>query len=117
MRARRNVRSQDSARRLCVMTGAHRGASCTLGDGAMAVIGQRDDCDVILSDDGIAAHHCIVSNVGNQPMVRAVDGSATLGSGTLEPGEPRPLPDFEPLSLSDTVTVLVGPAEDERGLF
>ena len=101
-------------KRLCVMTGAHRGASCTLAAGAMAVIGQRDDCDIILSDDGVAPHHCIVSNIGNVPMVRAVDGNVTVDGNTVEPGDPRPLSDFDALAINDSVTVLVGDADDER---
>lgn len=100
--------------RLCVMSGSHRGASCTLRRGTVAVIGQRDDCDVILSDDGIAPHHCIVSNVDDVLMVRAVDGAVTINGHRIEPGDPRPLPAFEALNLTDSVQVLVGERSDSR---
>ncbi|MFK7888048.1 MAG: FHA domain-containing protein [Gammaproteobacteria bacterium] len=100
--------------RLCVMSGSHRGASCTLRRGTVAVIGQRDDCDVILSDEGVAPHHCIVSNVDDVLMVRAVDGAVTVNGHRIEPGDPRPLPAFEALELTDTVQVLVGEQSDQK---
>jgi type III secretion system YscD/HrpQ family protein len=100
--------------RLCVMSGSHRGASCTLRRGTVAVIGQRDDCDIILSDEGVAPHHCIVSNVDDVLMVRAVDGAVSVNGQRVEPGDPRPLPAFEALELTDTVQVLVGDQSDAK---
>ncbi len=100
--------------RLCVMSGAHRGASATLGRDALVVIGQRDDCDVILSDNAVAPHHCIVSTVGGALMVRAVDGSVTVDGRTVAPGGPSPLEEFDALCLTDDVNVLVGRPDDPR---
>ncbi|MFK8014890.1 MAG: FHA domain-containing protein [Gammaproteobacteria bacterium] len=97
--------------RLCVMTGAHRGASCDLGADAFAVIGQRDDCDIILSDSGVAPHHVIVSTSGGRLLVRAVDGMVMAGNRSVEPGEPQPLDEFVPLHLTADVSLLVGEKE------
>jgi len=73
---------------LRVLVGVHAGAERKLAERDMLIIGSADDCDLIFSDSGVAAHHCIVSYANGQLTVRAVDAEVRIDDDMLHPGDP-----------------------------
>lgn len=72
---------------LHIIAGAHAGAVIPLGQTDMMVIGRSDDCDLILSDAGVARHHCIVTRQGRRVSLRAIEAPVTLRGREHGPGE------------------------------
>lgn len=98
---------------LRVLTGTHAGAELRLPDRGILMIGQADDCDLILADEGIAAHHCVLTVVGDQVLLRAMDGSVATHDGPIAVGENITLEHFAVAHLAD-VQFAVGPHWNER---
>jgi hypothetical protein len=73
---------------LQVIAGLHSGACAPLAAGETLLIGTGDDCDVVLSDRGVARHHCILARNGSRIAVRAVDDVLTVAEeAQVEPGQ------------------------------
>src|SRR5689334_1143526 len=70
-----------------IMKGVHTGALTLLGSSDMLVVGTGDDCDVILSDAGVARHHCILTSQQGKLSIRAMDDAVTLNERRLGPGQ------------------------------
>lgn len=70
-----------------IMKGVHSGALTPLGSSDMLVVGTGDDCDVILSDAGVARHHCIITSQDARLSIRAMDDAVTLNERRLSPGQ------------------------------
>lgn len=98
---------------LRVLTGTHAGAEMRLPDRGILMIGQADDCDLILADEGIAPHHCVLTVVGDQVLLRAMDGSVATHDGPIAVGENITLEHFAVAHLAD-VQLAVGPHWNER---
>ncbi|WP_426702942.1 FHA domain-containing protein [Rhodanobacter sp. Col0626] len=98
---------------LRVLTGTHAGAEIRLPDRGILMIGHADDCDLILADEGIAAHHCVLTVVGDQVLLRAMDGSVATHDGPIAVGENITLEHFAVAHL-DGVQLAVGPHWNER---
>jgi len=73
---------------LSIVAGRHAGAMTLLVRSDMLVIGSSDDCDVILSDEGVAPHHCVL-NTGHDGrlLLRSIDAALTLNGELHGPGE------------------------------
>jgi Inner membrane component of T3SS, cytoplasmic domain len=71
---------------LRVVKGIHSGALIPLASIDTLLIGASDDCDVILSDAGVAKHHCILCVRGDVMTVRAVDTNLMVEGKSQEPG-------------------------------
>jgi hypothetical protein len=73
---------------LQVIAGLHSGAWAPLAAGETLLIGSGEDCDVILSDPGVAKQHCVVARNGARIAVRALDAVVTVGEeARIEPGQ------------------------------
>lgn len=81
---------------LRVLAGVHAGAERKLQERSFLMIGSSDDCDLIFSDAGVAAHHCIVTRSGSEMSVRAVDAELRIDDQILHPGDPQ---DIKPFTL------------------
>lgn len=76
---------------LHVVKGVHTDALIPLGSPPALLIGSSDDCDVILSDSGVAKHHCILSSHSDGITVRPVGAGLTLQGQHYVPGIGVPL--------------------------
>ena len=84
---------------LRIVRGVHRRAQRPCANGGLVVIGRADDCDVILSDESVQAHHAVLGGGPDAWSVRAIDGPLQVGTRTLSPGDAVVLGSFEPVSL------------------
>jgi hypothetical protein len=113
--ATRNRASQPPKVQLAlrVFSGLHAGAEIRLPQRGILMIGQADDCDLILSDSGIANHHCVLTVVGDQVLLRAMDGEVETHDGRIAVGENVSLEHFAVVRLGE-VQFAVGPHWSER---
>ncbi|KRE94451.1 hypothetical protein ASG87_17775 [Frateuria sp. Soil773] len=93
---------------LRVFSGVHAGAEVRLPQRGILMIGQADDCDLILADPAIAAHHCVLTAVGDQVLLRAMEGTVETDDGSIAVGENISLEHFALVRLGD-VQFAVGP--------
>ena len=98
---------------LRIVRGVHRRAQRPCANGGLVVIGRADDCDVILSDDAVHAHHAVLGGGPDAWSVRAIDGPLQVGARTLMPGDALAIGPFEAVSLG-SAAFAVGNAGDER---
>ena len=73
---------------LRIVAGLHAGASRGLADQEMLVVGSGDDCDIVLADTGVAAHHALITLVGGTFTLRALDAPVRIEGKPLHPGDP-----------------------------
>src|SRR5581483_677275 len=97
---------------LRVTKGIHTGALIPLTSIDLLLIGAGDDCDVILSDSGVARHHCILALRGDLITIRAVAASVTLQGKPHEPGNGVPLACGVEVGLGDAGFEVVTHAPD-----
>ncbi len=100
---------------LHVVKGVHAGALIPLTSNAMLLIGAGDDCDVILSDSGVAKHHCILSAHSDGIVVRPLGASLTLRGELHEPGNGVPLPEGVSVELGDAALEVIAHASELEG--
>lgn len=74
-----------------VGAGVHTGARFVIADNDIVAIGAGADCEVILSDPGVAEHHGLLIRQGGACWLRAVDAPLVVNGQQLAPGDPRPL--------------------------
>ena len=67
---------------LRIVAGLHSCASRPLSRREMVLVGSGDDCDVVLADAGVAAHHALVNVVDGRFHLRALD--VGQGPGRIE---------------------------------
>lgn len=84
---------------LRIVRGVHRRAQRPCTNGGLVVIGRADDCDVILSDESVQAHHAVLGGGPDSWSVRAIDGPLQVGARTLAPGDAIALGSFEAVTL------------------
>lgn len=97
---------------LRVFSGMHAGAEVRLPERGILMIGQADDCDLIISDSGVAPHHCVLTVVGDEVLLRTLDGHVEV-EGTDWGSRNVSLEHFAVASLGD-VKLAVGPHWSER---
>lgn len=95
---------------LHVMQGLHRGAKVPLQRPGLVVLGSSSDCDLILMDTGVAAHHAAITLHEHEVAVRALDSSLDIDGATLEPGDTAKLRALSPLVIGGA-TLTIGDGE------
>jgi type III secretion protein D len=98
---------------LRVVAGVHEGAEVALDGRELVVLGQSDDCDILLKDEGVAARHLAISLRPDGIAVRALDGDIGFCQQTLKSGAALALPKYVPLLLGKAAIALGAP-EDSR---
>ncbi|MBE1161423.1 FHA domain-containing protein [Dyella acidiphila] len=101
--------------RLRVFSGVHAGAEFRLPERGILMIGAADDCDLILGDAEIRDHHCVLTVVGDQVLLRALSGAVSAQDRTVAEGENITLDHFAMVQLGQ-VQFAVGPHWSERWL-
>ena len=101
--------------RLRVFSGLHAGAEFRLPERGILMIGQADDCDLILGDAEIGDHHCVLTVMGDQVLLRALNGEVELDHRRVADGENVGLEHFSMVRLGK-VQFAVGPHWSERWL-
>lgn len=66
---------------LRVFGGIHAGAEVRLPERGILMIGSADDCDLIIGDPGTAPHHCVLTVVGDQVLLRTLEGEVDVEGG------------------------------------
>lgn len=72
---------------LRVVRGLHVGALTQVAPSEVVLVGAGEDCDVILSDAGVARHHCVLSHLESRLFLRAIDEPLVLDGQTQDPGK------------------------------
>lgn len=98
---------------LRILAGLHIGASRVLGEQEMLLVGSGEDCDIVLSDDGVAPHHAMLLRNGDSLALRAIDAPAGFAGDPLYPGDPIDLQLGAPVRLGDA-SFAVGDANDPK---
>ena len=96
---------------LRIIAGLHSGASRSLADQEMILVGSGDDCDIVLADAGVASHHALISRVGGRFSLRALDAPLHVGTSLVHPGDPVELANVQRVGLGDAA--LAFGAEDD----
>lgn len=86
---------------LRITGGIHTGAERRCRERDVVLLGSGDDCDLVLVDPGIAAHHCLINILGGQILVRAIEAPLTAGGRRVTPGEPVVVDSFQPILLGE----------------
>lgn len=76
---------------LKILSGPHLGAEVVLGDGRY-VMGSDEDCDILLDDGSIAAHHLSLKVSGGEIRIAAMDDAVYVDGKKAEPGDVPLLP-------------------------
>ena len=87
----RSTEHHDITLALKVLTGKHAGAEHPLGNQEFLLVGSGDDCEIILTDDGIAPHHCLITRQGPDLWLRPLDAPVRGDEVTWAPGETQSL--------------------------
>lgn len=101
MRDTEDNQAQEPQRLLRIVAGLHAGASRPLAEREMILVGSGDDCDIVLADDGVAAHHALISVVDGHFQLRALDAPLALEGRTLHPGDPVEVDHIQRVGLGD----------------
>lgn len=96
------------ARVLRIVAGLHAGASRPLADQEMLVVGSGDDCDIVLADTGVAAHHALVTLVGGVFTLRALDAPLRIEGRPLHPGDPVEVRAMQRIDLGEAAIAFGG---------
>ncbi|WP_064748021.1 type III secretion system inner membrane ring subunit SctD [Lysobacter antibioticus] len=96
---------------LRIVSGLHAGASRPLSAQETLLIGSGSDCDIVLSDAGVAPHHAFIMRMGGTISLRAVDAPLQIDGQTLTPGDPAELTAMQRVDLG-SASLAVGAAED-----
>lgn len=96
---------------LRIISGLHAGASRELGAQEMLLIGSGDDCDIVLSDPGVAAHHALITLLAGTFSLRALDAPLQVGGRPLHPGDPVELGSLQRIELG-SAALAVGSETD-----
>lgn len=88
---------------LRVAAGLHEGADRPLAAQEMILIGNGDDCDIILADAGVARRHAMVMVFDGEATVRALDAPLLLDGRTVRPGDPVALEPGQRITLGGAV--------------
>jgi len=88
-------------RMLRIISGLHAGASRELAEREMILVGSGDDCDIVLADAGVAAHHALISVVDGHFQLRALDAPLQLEGRMLHPGDPVEMDRLQRVGLGE----------------
>lgn len=96
---------------LRILSGLHVGASRPLAEKEMILVGSGEDCDIVLSDPGVAPHHALIGLLGGGFSVRALDAPLRIGGQPLHPGDPAELAKLQRVELGQAA-LAVGVEDD-----
>lgn len=96
---------------LRILSGLHIGASRPIAEKEMILVGSGEDCDIVLSDHGVAPHHVLIGLLGGSLSVRALDAPLRVGGQPLHPGDPVALAALQRVELGQAA-LAVGNADD-----
>ncbi len=96
---------------LRILSGLHIGASRPLAEKEMILVGSGEDCDIVLSDHGVAPHHALIGLLGGTFSVRALDAPLRIGGQPLHPGDPVELVSLQRIELGQAA-LAVGAVDD-----
>lgn len=96
---------------LRIVAGLHAGATRALAEQEMLVVGSGDDCDIVLADAGVAAHHALITLVSGVFTLRALDAPLRIEGKPLHPGDPVELQPLQRVDLGEAAIAFGG--EDE----
>lgn len=102
------VGSASNGRVLRIVAGLHAGASRPLAEQEMLVVGSGDDCDIVLADTGVAAHHALVTLVGGVFTLRALDAPLRIEGRPLHPGDPVEVRPMQRIDLGEAAIAFGG---------
>lgn len=86
---------------LRILSGLHAGASRTLAEQEMILVGSGEDCDIVLADPGVARHHALINLIGGLSSLRALDAPLQLDGVPLHPGDPVELHGMQRIQLGE----------------
>jgi hypothetical protein len=98
---------------LRIISGLHTGASRAMADQEMILVGSGEDCDIVLADGNVAAHHALISLVNGRFSLRALDAPLHIGTSIVHPGDPVELMRVQRVGLGEAA--LAFGAEDDPG--
>ncbi|HJT99149.1 MAG TPA: FHA domain-containing protein, partial [Rhodanobacteraceae bacterium] len=93
--------------------GLHAGAERRCAEHEVILIGSGSDCDLILSDAGVAAHHCLVSVIGSNFSIRPLDASVEIRARTIGQGDAVVFDAFTPIRIGEAAFA-IGEAKSDR---
>lgn len=96
---------------LRIVSGLHIGASRPLSAQETVLIGSSGDCDIVLSDPGVAPRHAFLTRMGGTVSLRALDAPLRIDGQTLEPGDPAELSAMQRVDLGGA-SIAVGASDD-----
>jgi type III secretion protein D len=96
---------------LRVVSGLHAGAERELVGSEMILIGSGDDCDMVLADAGVAAHHALLSFVDGRFSLRALDAPLHVGTVLIHPGDPVELDRVQRVGIGEAA-IAFGASDD-----
>jgi hypothetical protein len=96
---------------LRIVAGLHAGASRPLAEQEMLVVGSGDDCDIVLADTGVAAHHALITLVGGAFTLRALDAPVRIEGKPLHPGDPVEVRPLQRIDLGEAAIAFGGSDE------
>lgn len=101
----------DAGYALRILSGLHIGAGRALAEKEMVLVGSGEDCDIVLSDPGVAPHHALIGLLGGAFSVRALDAPLRIGGQPLHPGDPAELGTLQRIELGQAA-LAVGAVDD-----
>ena len=97
-----------------VVGGMHAGAIIRIAPDEAVLIGTSEDCEVILSDPGVATHHCLLAAKGTKVSVRPVSAPVLASGRRYSPGGETVVVDIgERIELGSAVLEIVSAADLE----
>lgn len=93
---------------LRIVAGLHAGASRSLAEQEMILVGSGEDCDIVLADPGVAGHHALISLVGGRFTLRALDAPLKVGTSVVHPGDPVDLTGVERVGMGEAALAFGG---------
>lgn len=105
------VDNADAGYALRILSGLHVGASRPLAEKEMILVGSGEDCDIVLSDPGVAPHHALIGLLGGTFSVRALDAPLRIGGQPLHPGDPMEMATLQRIELGQAA-LAVGTVSD-----
>lgn len=97
---------------LRIVAGLHAGATRSLAEQEMLVVGSGDDCDIVLADAGVALHHALITLVNGAFTLRALDAPLRIDGKPLHPGDPAELKPMQRIDLGEAAIAL-GSADEK----
>lgn len=96
---------------LRIVSGLHTGGSRPLSAQETVLVGSSGDCDIVLSDPGVAPRHAFLTRMGGTVSLRALDAPLIVDGQNLEPGDPAELTAMQRVDLG-SASFAVGAADD-----